>query len=78
LITLSIIAYVIISLLIARSKYWEHQDYYAKGTRYYKNGKNSLTYGFLALPVWLVISGSLACIALGVISLLIWIFKNLP
>lgn len=84
MITLGFIAYVIISLLIARHKYWDWQfdSNYGQSNPCYMNGKKSLKYGFLVLPI-LIISvyvGAMICIGLIKIVLFVitWIVTNMP
>jgi hypothetical protein len=83
-ITLTIIAYVIISLLMARHKYWdmEFDDNYGNISPYFMNGKKSLKYGFLFIPKLLIMVLAVVTIIYGVskiiVSSVIWIFTNMP
>lgn len=84
MITLLIILYVIISLLVARYTYWDAQydSTWGVKNKCYQNGKKSLKYGFLFIPKWLMITGTLALIMYGFCWMFFgsirWIFINMP
>jgi hypothetical protein len=84
MITLSIIAYVIISLIIARHKYndWQFDSNYGQVNSCYQNGKKSLIHGFLYLPVLAISIYAAIMIIIGLCKIFVttvtWIFVNMP
>lgn len=84
MITLSVIAYVIASLFIARYKYWDIKLESGRGNvnPCFMDGKKSLISGFLTIPTYTVIIGGALTLVYfiikGFVIAIVWIITYMP